>query len=51
MASFGSSFVPLTRERAISLFNEVLAGVRGIGGVHCCGALTGRSSWPPRRGS
>lgn len=38
MASFGSSFVPLTRERAISLFNEVLAGVRGIGGVHCCGA-------------
>lgn len=38
MASFGSSFVPLSRERAVALFNEVLAGIQGIGGVHCCGA-------------
>ncbi len=38
MASFGSSFVPFSRERAISLFSEVLAGIQGIGGVHCCGA-------------
>lgn len=38
MASFGSSFVPLSRERAIALFNEVLAGISGVKGVHCCGA-------------
>lgn len=38
MASFGSSFVPLSRERAVAMFNQVLAGIEGIGGVHCCGA-------------
>jgi len=38
MASFGSSFVPLSRERAVALFNEVLAGITGVSGVHCCGA-------------
>jgi len=38
MASFGSSFVPLSRDRAVSLLNEVLAGLEGVKGVHCCGA-------------
>ena len=32
MASFGSSFVPLSRERAVAMFNQVLAGITGIGG-------------------
>jgi methionine synthase II (cobalamin-independent) len=37
MASFGSSFVSLSREQAIGLLQEVFAGIQGIKGVHCCG--------------
>lgn len=37
MASFGSAFVSLSRELAHSLLEEVLAGLHGIKGVHCCG--------------
>jgi hypothetical protein len=37
MASFGSAFVSLGREQAITLMEEVLAGIQGIKGVHCCG--------------
>jgi hypothetical protein len=37
MASFGSAFVSLGREQAIILMEEVLAGIQGIKGVHCCG--------------
>ena len=36
MASFGSSFIALTRGRVIELFEEVFAGLQGIKGVHCC---------------
>ena len=37
MVSFGSAFVPLSRERAISLLEEVFGGISGLKGVHCCG--------------
>lgn len=37
MSSFGSAFVSLSREQAITLMEEVLAGLEGIKGVHCCG--------------
>ncbi len=37
MVSFGSAFVSLSRERAISLLEEVFAGISGLKGVHCCG--------------
>ncbi len=37
MASFGSAFVSLGREQAITLLEEVLAGIQGVKGVHCCG--------------
>mgnify|MGYP005837097461 CR=1 FL=1 len=37
MASFGSSFVSLSREQAVGLLEEVFAGLQGIKGVHCCG--------------
>ncbi|MCR4406953.1 MAG: methionine synthase [Anaerolineae bacterium] len=37
MASFGSAFVSLGREQTIALIEEVLAGIKGIKGVHCCG--------------
>jgi len=37
MASFGSAFVSLGREQAITLLEEVLAGIQGIKGAHCCG--------------
>jgi len=37
MASFGSAFVALSREQVIGLLNEVMSGLRGLKGVHCCG--------------
>ncbi|HEY55035.1 MAG TPA: methionine synthase [Dehalococcoidia bacterium] len=37
MASFGSAFVSLSREKVISLLDEVFGGIQGLKGVHCCG--------------
>lgn len=37
MSSFGSAYVSLSRDQAITLMEEVLAGLEGIKGVHCCG--------------
>jgi len=37
MVSFGSAFVSLSRERVISLLEEVFSGISGLKGVHCCG--------------
>jgi methionine synthase II (cobalamin-independent) len=37
MASFGSAFVSLSKERVISLLEEVFGGISGLKGVHCCG--------------
>jgi methionine synthase II (cobalamin-independent) len=37
MASFGSVAVPLSREKVVSLLDEVFAGIRELKGVHCCG--------------
>lgn len=37
MSAFGSVSVPLSGERIVSLINEVLGGIKGIKGVHCCG--------------
>jgi len=37
MTSFGSAFVSLSRERVISLLEEVFGGISGLKGVHCCG--------------
>jgi methionine synthase II (cobalamin-independent) len=37
MSSFGSAFVSLNRDQAVTLMEEVLAGIQGIKGVHCCG--------------
>jgi len=36
MSSFGSALVPLSRDKVITLLEEVLAGIQGIKGVHCC---------------
>ncbi len=38
MASFGSSSVPLSRERTIELFEDVFAGLQGLKGIYCSGA-------------
>jgi len=32
-----SSFITLSKERIISLLEEVLAGIKGLKGIHCCG--------------
>ena len=37
MAAFGSVGVQLSKERIISLLEEVLAGISRLKGVHCCG--------------
>jgi len=37
MTSFGSAFVSLSRERVISLLEEVFGGISGLKGIHCCG--------------
>jgi methionine synthase II (cobalamin-independent) len=37
MASFGSVSVPLSKEKVISLMEEVFDGITGLKGVHCCG--------------
>jgi methionine synthase II (cobalamin-independent) len=42
MASFGSAFVSISRERVIKLLNEVFGGISGLKGVHCCG----NTDWP-----
>ena len=37
MASFGSAFVPLSKEKVTELLEEVFGGISGLKGVHCCG--------------
>jgi hypothetical protein len=37
MSSFGSSLVSLNRAQVLTLLEEVLAGIEGVKGVHCCG--------------
>jgi len=36
MASFGSAVVSISREKVISLLEEVFGGISGLKGVHCC---------------
>ncbi|MDO8568609.1 MAG: methionine synthase [Dehalococcoidales bacterium] len=36
MASFGSAFVAISREKVIALLEEVFGGIKGLKGVHCC---------------
>lgn len=42
MTSFGSSFLAISREKVISLLNEVFGGISGVPGIHCCG----NTDWP-----
>ncbi len=37
LASFGSAYVALSREQALGLMEEVLGGLQGLKGIHCCG--------------
>ena len=37
MSAFGSVGMMLSRERVVSLLEEVFAGISGLKGVHCCG--------------
>lgn len=37
MASFGSSSLSLSRSQVIELMEEILAGLEGLTGIHCCG--------------
>lgn len=38
LTSLGSAFVSIPQERVVSLIGEVLCGIEGISGVHCCGS-------------
>lgn len=37
LTSYGSAYLPLSKEKIQSLLTEVLGAVKGIKGVHCCG--------------
>ena len=37
MTSYGSAYISLSRERVISLLDEVFGGISGLKGIHCCG--------------
>jgi len=37
MSAFGSVGMMLSREKVVSLLNEVFSGIEGLKGVHCCG--------------
>ncbi|MFC1874606.1 methionine synthase [Chloroflexota bacterium] len=37
MSSYGSAFFSLPRDKVISLLEEVLGGIGGLKGIHCCG--------------
>jgi methionine synthase II (cobalamin-independent) len=37
MSAFGSIAMNLSKERVISLLEEVFGGIKGLKGVHCCG--------------
>jgi methionine synthase II (cobalamin-independent) len=37
MVSYGSAFFSLPKDRVINLLEEVLGGINGIKGIHCCG--------------
>jgi methionine synthase II (cobalamin-independent) len=37
MTSYGSAFFSLPKERVITLLQEVLDGISGLKGIHCCG--------------
>jgi methionine synthase II (cobalamin-independent) len=37
LTSYGSAYLPLSKEKIHSLLAEVLSAVKGVKGVHCCG--------------
>jgi methionine synthase II (cobalamin-independent) len=37
MASYGSAFFTLSKEKVKTLMEEVLGGISGLRGIHCCG--------------
>ncbi|OPY73923.1 MAG: hypothetical protein A4E62_00190 [Syntrophorhabdus sp. PtaU1.Bin002] len=37
LVSFGSAYVSISKEEAISIFDEVLGGIKARRGIHCCG--------------
>ena len=40
LLSLGSVFVPVPEERVPALLEEVLQGIKGVKGLHCCGNTT-----------
>ncbi len=39
LSSVGSAFVSITNEKIISLIEEVIGGIHGLKGIHCCGNM------------
>jgi methionine synthase II (cobalamin-independent) len=37
MSSYGSAYLPMSREKIIELMEEVFSGLKGVKCVHCCG--------------
>jgi methionine synthase II (cobalamin-independent) len=39
MSSIGSAYVSVPHEKILSLIEEVLGGIQGLKGIHCCGNM------------
>lgn len=37
LSSYGSAFLPVSKEKILSLLGEVIGGISGLRGIHCCG--------------
>ena len=37
MSSYGSAFFSVSREKVVALIQEVMGGISGLKGIHCCG--------------
>jgi methionine synthase II (cobalamin-independent) len=37
LSSYGSAFFSMSRDRVVALIEEVLGGISGLKGIHCCG--------------
>jgi len=37
LSSYGSAFLPVSKEKILSLLAEVIGGISGFKGIHCCG--------------
>ena len=48
LVSLGSVFTTIPEEKVPALLEEVIKGIKGVKGLHCCETPTGQSFWTPK---